>query len=295
MQPTSYHNPFSLFSLSPADAQLQERLSALGTELRSRLASADDAVPVLWQSSRLTRAEWFYWFDQLHNEQQRQFHAEILQIRSLNNFLEYGHLGFFERDFAEMPLWQSPDFVQYIRPFFLFQYVEALLQALKTQNEETLQQLQRLPFELAEEDFVQYFDPVKAFLEETASEIKSLSESETLGYLSERELVSHLPDRAIAAYNSLPEYLSEVRNWIGNAIGQIAVYMTVQLGRPDGATALVRQALKLRLDDELRTSLEKLLESHVNNTSRRAPVWLLVGIGVLILLFLLQYLENRFF
>ncbi len=296
MLPTNYQNPFSLFSLSPTDPQLMERLHTISEEMRKRLSTTtDDTTPVLLHSTRLTRGDWQYWLEQLQTEQQRQLHAEILQLRPLNSFLEYGHLGFFERDFAEMPIFQDADFVEYIRPFFLRQYVEGLLQALKTQAEETLQQLQRLPFELREDDFDTYFEGVKEYLHASASEIKTLSESENLGYLSERELVSHLPDRAIATYNSLPEYLSEVRNWIGNAIGQIAVYMTVQLGRPDGATALVRQALKLRLDDALRADLEKLLQVQLGGNRRRVPAWLLVGIGALILLFLLQYLERVFF
>lgn len=286
-----YLNPFQLFSVAPHN--IEAALVNIKAELTPRLAVADDAQSiVIIRGQRLSQAEWQYWFDQLADPHQREIHLYISQQKPLSNFLEYGHLGFFEAE-RDAKTWQNSEFVAYIRPFFIYQYAEALLQALKTQNETEMQLLQKMPFDISKEEFETYFQDISQYLDHTAADLKSLSENQSLTYLSERELVSHLPDTTINIYNHLPANLGEVRNWIGDAVGRIAMYMSVQLGRPDGAVALVRQALKLKLDETLRQELEQLLSIH--KSRNRTPVWILIGVGSILLLFLLKYLETRYF
>ena len=283
-----YHNPFQLFAVEPAE--LEPKLAAIEQDIRQRLQHiADDAEIVAIRNQRLRKGEWLFWLGQLAEPEKLAAHLEIAARRPLANFLEFGHLGFFEQP-VDTEFWGSAA-AQFVRPFFIFQYAEALLQALKTQNERDMELLQRLPFELTQAEFDSYFGEISAYLTRTATDLKALSENQALTYLSERELMSHLPDTTINVYNYLPQQLSGVRNWIGDAVGRIAMYMSVQLGRPDGAIALVRQALKLKLDESLRRDLEQLLTTH--KSRNRTPAWILIGVAAVLLLFFLKYLENR--
>lgn len=286
-----YINPFALFDLE--SSANESKIAAVKAETMSRLASADaDTDTVSIRGQRLTKGEWQYWLNQLSTPTQQQIHRAIVENHALRNFLEFAHLGFFAAAPAA-DFWQNAEFVAYVRPFFIAQYAQALLQALKTQNEADMQALQNSPFEISQEEYDTYFVEISDYLSLTAQDLKNLSENNSLTYLSERELVSHLPDTTINIYNYLPQSLSGVRNWIGDAVGRIAMYMSVQLGRPDGAIALVRQALKLKLDEALRLELEELLQAHKSRS--RTPIWILIGVGAILLLFALKYIENRYF
>jgi hypothetical protein len=286
-----YINPFALFGLETNTNE--SKIAAVKADIMTRLVQADvDTDMVSIRGQRFTKGEWQYWLDQLCTTEQRQIHIAIVENHALRNFLEFTHLGFFAA--APAPdFWQNAEFVAYIRPFFVFQYAEALLQALKTQNEADMQALQNSPFEISQAEYDTYFVEISDYLSLTAQDLKNLSENNSLTYLSERELVSHLPDTTINIYNYLPNSLSGVRNWIGDSVGRIAMYMSVQLGRPDGAIALVRQALKLKLDEALRLELEQLLQAHKSRS--RTPLWILIGVGAMLLLFALKYVENRYF
>ena len=108
--------------------------------------------------------------------------------------------------------------------------------------------------------------------------------------MSEREILSHLPDKTIELYNLLPEYFAEMRNNIASEIHSLAVVLNNNHGRDDGAEAVLRQGLKLKLDQSLRQALEQLLKQHKITT--QIPTWVLVGGGVILLLFLIKFIEN---
>jgi len=65
------------------------------------------------------------------------------------------------------------------------------------------------------------------------------------------------------------------------------------LGRTDGAMVMIQQALKLNVDSNLKSDLQKLMVRH--KKFGRPAAWIIVTVGIIALLFLLQYIEKNYF
>lgn len=297
-----YQNPFHLFAINP-QANLIESLTSLKDDLKVRLSAdlaEDDLVSIRGQ--QLTKGEWLFWFKQLANAETRNLHLKIAENKALTNFLEYGHLGYFqhlEEKQVELKaeLQEELDFYinhELIRPFFIAQYAQALLQAFKTHDEAQMIVLQKVHIDFTEEEIGLYFEELQEHLMHTTKEIKTLIDNHSLSYMSERELLSHLSDKTIQLLNNLPLPLAKERDYVGTSIGHLATYMTLQLGYRDAAEILIRQALKLKLNTQLRTELEQLLKIVKPRLTGMLPKWLFVGLGLTALLFAIKYIETFF-
>ena len=298
-----YQNPFNLSSINIQGdivAALQEVKEDLKVRLHNNI-SEEDTVTI--RNVQLTKGEWLFWFKQLASAETRHLHLRIAENRDLANFLEFGHLGFLQKlqmqDNAAPAetLYQAiQTFLQHdqMRPFFVAQYAQSLLQAFKTHHEEDMILLQAFPIELTDEEIGLYFEELQQYLSQTTQEIKTLIENQSLSYISERELVSHLSDKKIQLLNQLPSPLARERDYVGTTIGHLATYMTMQLGYREAAEALLRQALKLKLSEQLRHDLEELLKMVKPRIFANMPSWLFIGLGVTALLFLINYLEKIF-
>ena len=97
------------------------------------------------------------------------------------------------------------------------------------------------------------------YVENTIQELKDLQTKKELLHISERELLSYLPNRTIELYNMLPDYFYAARNLIGNEVYRLSIVLTQNFGRSDGASAMLKQGLKLKLDDTVRKNLESML------------------------------------
>lgn len=296
-----YQNPFNLFSINP-QGNIVESLNNIKEDLKTRLTSniAEEEM-VSIRGQQLTKGEWLFWFKQLAAAQSRALHLKINENKALANFLEYGHLGYFQKmeesDNSEAIEELKAEFDFYIqnetiRPFIVAQYAQALLQAFKTHDEAQMMLLQKVHIDFTEEEIGLYFEELQAYLSQTTKEIKSLIDTHALSYISERELVSHLSDKTIKLLNNLPQPLAKERDYVGTSIGHLATYMTLQLGYRDAAEVLIRQALKLKLDTQIRSELEQLLKMIRPRLSALLPNWALFGLGAVVVLFLIKYIET---
>jgi hypothetical protein len=290
-----YINPFIVFGIRPNE--FEKQWAGVKNQLEKTLTQYNLSAKVPFLSYEYPKQTFLQLLDALDNPSTRAYHAKIWEERALYNFLDYGHLNFLKSEHLEEKVKGfEPDFIDFIRPYFDIQYQDALLQAVKSQNSEDLDTLSRCPQILYSNHTTAAPDiaePIQTLLDTTAQELEELAQSPKLGYISERELVSYLSDTTIEMYNQLPDYLADTRNHIANTVGQIAVFMAVQLGRADGAEAMVRQALKLKLEDSLRKDLEQLLTHQ--STRNKVPAWILLAVGAVAVLFFLKYLETNFF
>lgn len=110
--------------------------------------------------------------------------------------------------------------------------------------------------------------------------------------MSERELLSYLPNRTIELYNMLPDYFYAARNLIGNEIYQLSVVLTQNFGRSDGASAMLKQGLKLKLDETVRKNLEAMLGKF--SFKYKVPTFIWVAFLAVAILFMMKYIETNF-
>jgi type VI protein secretion system component VasF len=62
-------------------------------------------------------------------------------------------------------------------------------------------------------------------------------------------------------------------------------------GRREGAEVLLKQASKLKLNQPLQKDV-KTLQKQINPLMGRLPLFIMIGLGVVFLLFLLKWLET---
>ncbi len=283
-----YISPFQTFGINPQEFAAQ--WPSIKKETQRYLQSYSLYADVNIKQTTATKQQFNKWMDELDAEQSREIHLQIYENVDLCRFLQAGELHLF----ANNSLSSAPTAViEYIKPFYLHQYADAWVRALQTNNEHELNLLktQVIPYPLA--DILAYAQPIEDYLKKTIANLEALANSPQLSYISERELLSYLPDQTIATYNFLPDFLSNARNWLATAVGRLAMYMSVQLGRTDGAMIMIQQALKLNVDNDLKSDLQKLMVRH--KKIGRPAAWIIVTISVIALLFLIQYIEKTYF
>lgn len=286
-----YLNPFRIFDISYQKVPDTYVIQRVQSEVTTQLSAyeKEDTVYIKgnkmkkWQAEAVL-ADWL-------NEEKRAFHRRVLEVPFLYSFLEYGHLNYFDNHEEKYDLWNEDiEFAKFVFPYFANQYSNALLQAIKVQDKKELTMLLAAPPPKQNEHAAVYYNSVSEHISETISSLVDLKEQQSLHYMSEREILSHLPDKTIELYNLLPEYFAEMRNNIASEIHSLAVVLNNNHGRDDGAEAVLRQGLKLKLDQSLRQALEQLLKQHKITT--QIPAWVFIGGGVIALLFLIKFIEN---
>ncbi len=286
-----YTSPFKLFTNLTANSTADEIAANRAAVLhRIQYATADELVN--WYGTEVPKSQMTRLLRELDNYYTRQFHIAIFEDKQLLNFLEYGQLNFL-RDYQPNRLPNEADFVNFIAPYFGFQYSETLLQAIKTNDKELLQLLaiEGLPMvgdfeEHCYQDSLQYIN-------QTLQELQALQKEKQLIGFSDQELTSYLPNRTIELYNSLPDYFSPVRDKIGNEVYNVSVVLLQDFGHSTGASVMVKQGLKLKLDQSVRQALEQMLKNFSVRSKIPAAIW--VGLSAIGLLYILRFLETYWY
>lgn len=286
-----YINPFKLFNLSPNCNK--EEIDRVVQETSATLAAYPDDLKVYIHGSKYLRAQVERVLAEVQVAEKREFHAKLLAHKDLLNFLEYGHLGYFKSARKGLQN-ESKSFYEFIAPYFGYQYSESMLQAIKTTDEEALQLLASESLPLDTEKEQDYYGAANNYVQDTIKELKKLQERQELISMSEREMTSHLSDTTIKLYNILPDYFYATRNLIAHEVYNLAMVMTTNYGRSDGAQTMLKQGLKLKLDEKVKQNLEDLLDKYSFKMSR-IPTWVILGLGIILLLFLMKYIETTFF
>ena len=287
---SAYISPYKIFDLS-LTANAAEVEGHRGRILR-QLTNYEPKEKVYLNGTKIGKEAALELLTELSKENVRSYHIEIFNNKKLLNFLEYGHLNYF-RTQQPMRANQKEGFYQFIAPYFADQYSETLMQAIKTQDTETLQMLSKSTLPIVEDFEDQCYRHANRYVQDTINTLKSLQKDFQVEALSERQLMAYLPNKTIELYNMLPDYFFVARNLIGNEVYQVALVMSQRFGRSDSAAVLIRQGLKLRLDTTVRENLQGLLDRF--KLRYKAPSFMVLGIAAVLLLFLIQYLENTFF
>jgi len=284
-----YINPFKLFDLS-LDAD-EATLKVHKSRVQERIQHNKETELVHIGHNKLPKHTVLKLLKELDNYQTRQFHLAIYEHKKLLNFLEYGHLNYF-RNSQPLASTQDAEFFKFIGPYFGYQYGETLLQAIKTQDKETLSLLSATSLPMVGDFEDQCYKHANFYVESTIKDLKNLQDKQELNHMSERELLSYLPNRTIELYNMLPDYFYAARNLIGNEVYQLSIVLIQNFGRSDGASAMLKQGLKLKLDTTVRKNLESMLGKF--SIKSKFPNFILIAIVFVAILFMMKYIETNF-
>lgn len=317
-----YTNPFDLFGIRPGQKPSGALLQSLEQRVEERARKEE---PVFWKPGyQLPKMQLLQFLEELDKAEDYQKHLAIYEDKYLLRFLETGHPGWLKQE--QIPAY-SGDFWLFIAPYFDYQASEhiedaakknqleevaplylslelpsdllpKLRAALQGQNLLELQgddeQLPSIEAELNQEQFfghteaIDESDPVR----DSVLSLKKLKGDSRLSYMSERELCSFIPDSIIKRYNQLSDNYQKSRNYLAREIMFFSEMLIHEYGRQDGAEALLRQALKLKLDEQQKQELEHMISHY--SFRRQIPPWLLWGLILVSGLFLLKYIETLF-
>jgi len=285
-----YLSPFKLFNLSKdsSDAVLKANQEKVMRQLRHH----SETELVFIGTTKIQKGEVLKLLRELDNFYTRSYHIAIFEYKKLLNFLEFGHLNYFRND-SKVPQPKDGEFLKFIAPYFGHQYGETLLQAIKTQDKETLSLLSAEALPMVGDFEDQCYKYANSYVESTITDLKELQSKKELVHMSERELLSYLPTGRIELYNMLPDYFYSARNLIGNEVYQLSVVLTQKFGRSDGASVMLKQGLKLKLDQAVRKNLESMLQNF--SIKAKVPDFVWFAAIAVIALYVLKFLETTFF
>jgi hypothetical protein len=280
-----YINPFQLFNLDPQNTT-QEDIESLIASANQEFSSYGAYEEVNYKGTKLLLTDLRRLLNELNDPHSFEMHKEVFTHKNLLNFLEFGHLEYLKK---RVPYKEDPQLMEFIAPYFAEQYSQTLGQALKTADKETIECLARQDLPRFDEYGQEYYQAAVQVLDKSLKSLQEMQENPRMLYLSERQLMSTLPDKTIELYNLLPPYFTEARDLLAHEMLKLGELLLRQYARRDGALALVKQAKKLELSPKLEAHLD-YLSSGLKPRLKNFPIWFWILCGIISLYLLLQYL-----
>lgn len=286
----NYTSPFKLFNLKKDATDKEIALNKSYHLDRMKHVKSEEEIQI--RGTKILKNLAMQLLLDLDDSATRQYHFFIFENKSLLNFMEYGQLNFLKNP-QNISFFKEVDFINFIMPFFSYQYGETLIQAIKTGDKKLLDLLATQSLPTIGDFEKKCFESANDYIAITINELKELQGNQKLLHISERELVSYLPSQAIELYNILPSYFATTRNLIAEEAYRLAIVLIDRHGRSDGASAIIKQALKLKLDASVKANLEEMLQTFSFRSKIPSFVW--VATAAISFLYLLQYLETIFY
>lgn len=224
-----YINPYQLLdvnatSLSDIDPK------ALIKEKKKLLQEIElsDTETITHNGVELTKSDCIRAIDEIDNSEKKDFHFFIFQNHDLNAFLSTGRLSFFE-NFRTESIYKLPEFVDFISPYFSYQYNRVLSKVFKNRNHQAVSKILAVKPLTNTQYFESCFKSTYAIVRDFEDEIKSLSsdiESEESTFIEDDfyGLDEHIKSKIdIDLINLLPSYFQSIRNDLANSIKRLAI------------------------------------------------------------------------
>lgn len=296
----SYLSPFQLLDLQlgPEGLSAQDLRRA-----KKRLLAELELSPgqqLQLGGKKLSKDELLRLFDQLENPKERDFHQRIYRHKALLQFLEYGQLSYLKDQDTFLKKQENAQLAAFVAPFFAEQYSEILLAALRAKDAEALAALPPAERLVPEQHAAACYQEGYYFVRDHKLRIIDLPEHERASYMTERELLFELEKDSLLSYNALPHYFQGTRDAFAESLAETAIEFIRRHGRVDAARALLRRGKLLQLSENGEKALQQAKQRIPGNVlsgflGSGVPLWLLIGVGVVVFLFVLKYLENTFF
>ncbi|MCK9404099.1 MAG: tetratricopeptide repeat protein [Chitinophagaceae bacterium] len=224
-----YVNPFGLLEIRSEnlyDISSSQIRRAKNNLLANIELSDNDTIE--YSGIKLTKSDCIKVIDELDSKDKREFHFFIFKNPDLNSFLKEGSLKFFKTYKVES-IYKLPEFLDFISPFFTFQYDKQLLLNYKKQDVDNVKLLLSINPITNEAYKDRCFKGTYTILKEIENELISINEEIKNGTSKFIEnnfgpLVVSIRNKVnVSLLNLLPTYFQNIRNQIAVSIRNIEV------------------------------------------------------------------------
>lgn len=227
----NYINPYRLLDVN-ATILSDIDPKALIKEKKKLLQEIElsDTETITHNGIQLTKSDCIRAIDEIDNPAKRDFHFFIFQNKDLNDFLSHGRLTFFEY-FRTESIYKLPEFLDFVSPYFSFQYNRVLSKAFKTKNYQAVAKILSVKPITNAQYFESCYKSTYAIVRDIEDEVKSLLnviENEESEFIETDfyGLDTHIKSRIdIHLINLLPSYFQSIRNDLANAIKRLAIHI----------------------------------------------------------------------
>lgn len=223
-----YVNPIALLNLSPNEIIGDDTL-LIRKAKRVLLAEIElsDVKTIFHDGVELNVSDCLRVIDELDFKDKKDFHLFIFENKELHNFLSYGDLSFF-RVFREESLYKQKQFLDFISPYFAFQYAGALSKNFREKNTTIIRSILSVRPIVSESFIDTCYRPTYNLLKELNDEVIKITQSikfDEQGYDGNdySDLVRSITELInVELVNLLPSYFQSLRNQCAQLLRDLA-------------------------------------------------------------------------
>jgi hypothetical protein len=285
-----YLNPFKLFKVDSKEVD-DKSIELIRNQIENEYNQYSKYDYITYNGTKLQIQELKFCLNELLDEAIREYHIQILKDTELYNFIEFGHPDILKN---RKELNGNPDYIDFVVPYFANQISEILLQGIKTEDQQLVDLVLDFKLPLLEIHENLYFENTADYLKNYTVDFDIEDDNSRWRVMSEREIISTISDRLIKIINTLPNYFDDSRNQMALELKEFSEELSAKFGRADASLAILKQALKLKISAEVKNEIRSL-NKQISPGLNKLPLFLIIGMSVVALLFLLKWVENSFF
>ena len=293
-------NPYEVLGLdTPDNGEVKKAKRRKLTEF-----DLSDDGSIEFKSIKIHKADFLNATDELDNEQKSQFYWSIKNNPELSNFLVSGDTWFFA-NYQTQRIFSNPDFVEFVSPYFAYQYNKVIFQTFEEGNTSLLRKLVANPILVSPSQTDKAYQNLREFINNQIQELHQIRtdiENEETHYEEDNveDIFSDLQEMInINIYNILPIYFQSQRNDIAQKLRNISVAVFNNLNSSEVALQIIQFALQLNINNLTKQNLEKdynqIAEIHRERVEAQkyAPILLKYALAIRQLQELIQGAENN--
>ena len=223
-----YINPFDLLGIM-TDNLSDVNSYSINKSKRQLIAEIElsDTNTIIHDGVELNKGDCIKIIDELDNKDSKEFHFFIYGNLALKKFLTTGDIGFFE-NFQTESIYNLPEFLDFISPYFTQQYDKTFLDNYKQANHDTLIKLLANKPIVNALHYENCYKSTYSYIKEIDNEIKNIISEISSGKSSFINIKFVGLDKLIVEkinidlLNLLPSYFQSLRNQLAMSIRNLA-------------------------------------------------------------------------
>jgi hypothetical protein len=282
-----YINPFTLLQIQNVDLVTNQEIQKKIDDFFSSVDVKNNWV--LLGSHKVHQDHILKYKREFTHVESLEIHRVILKDDHLFQFLELGQLDIFHKT----EFHYEPQLIQFITGYFAFQFSESLLKALEKKDLEQINLLCNCSDLPGVTDFEHlYFQSSLQWLDDKNDELEKELDQVSWFSKSEREIQHIITEEDIHFMDHLPSLFDSYKRDFYYILVHFAHRLKQEGGRTEASEIILKSLSKINFGPELNEELSKA-QSSLSKNKWRMPLFLAIGIGVIVLLFLIQWFEKQ--
>lgn len=213
-----------------------------------------DANSINYRGKKIIKSDIERIISDLEDENKIRFYYELLKLPKLNNFLISGDTSFFIK-YQSSPIYKNITFIEFISPYFAFQYDKQIYNAFISNDEKQIQSLVN-DSPLVTNGYIDIcYKSLYSYLKEQVEEFNVLYKDIKNENIDEDDLIDdNILDKInkkvkISSINKLPQYFESTRNQIAKSVRDVSVAIFNAFDNSDLSFKLIDLVLTIKIDE----------------------------------------------